>query len=86
MAASKKEIADLHSALAKRCTTEVNDRESAPAWGNIANAFLKANAHMLEEVSVDALDDLKKAQSDRAARRGNRFKDNAKVIPLQAEG
>jgi len=82
MSASKKEIEDLHSALAKRCTKEVNDDESPPAWGNIANAFLKANAHMLVEMSEDSNKDLHDAMEERAKRRANRFKDNRKVIPI----
>lgn len=86
MTASKEQMGDIHEALAKRCKAELDDDASSPAWGNIANAFLKANDVVMSVDTTGALEDLENAQAERKKRRANRFKDNTdgsrKVIPM----
>ena len=81
MAASKKTMGDLHEAVAKRLTNEVENATSPVGFTMAAITFLNHNKEYAGAEAGGHLEELKKAQEDRNKRRGRRFASNPAERP-----
>jgi hypothetical protein len=87
MAVTEEKMQDVLEALVTRCTKELKDENSPPAWGNITAALVKHYNVPLGEKGAKALDNLEaeKARQMRKERRNKRFNSNQNVVHIHGD-
>lgn len=91
MSVTEEKMQDVLEALVTRCTKELKDEHSPPAWGNITANLVKHYNVPLGVRGVAALDELEAEKAKRLRkerrdkRKKGRFSDNQKVVPIKPD-